>query len=209
MASKTDIANRALSKLGDIRVSNVDLDDSKAARAMRARFDFLRDAELEAHPWRFAIKRDELPALVDAPAWGYARAYQIPADAHRIITIGDMAVNVETLGVQYQVSTGYNPSQAAYEIIGDQIQTDLTAPLKVEYIRRVENTGEFTALFVEALASRMAMDAAEELTQSDSKKQFAAGDYKEAITEARRINAIQRPPGERVPGRWLMSRYNA
>lgn len=205
MASSVEIANRALSKLGAERITSLN-DNTKGARAMLARFDLLRDAELEAHPWRFAIKLTTLPALSTAPAYGYARAFQRPSDDLRPISIGDYAIDSRAVGVQYAVQTGYSNARAPYEIVGDAIFTDYAAPLEYQYVRRVTNSGEFTALFVEALASRLAMDAAEELTQSASKQQAATQDYERALKEARRINALHRPPQRRVPGAFIQSR---
>lgn len=205
MASTVEIANRALSKLGAERITSLD-DNTKGARAMVARFDFLRDAELEAHPWRFAIKLTTLPALVTAPVYGYARAFQRPADDLRPISIGDYAVDSRAVGVQYAVQTGYSNARAPYEIVGNSIFTDCAAPLEYQYVRRVTNSGEFSALFVEAFAARLAMDAAEELTQSAGKQQAAVQDYDRAMSEARRVNALYRPPQRRRPGAFITSR---
>lgn len=205
MASSVEIANRALSKLGAERITSLD-DNIKGARAMLARFNLLRDAELEAHPWRFAIKLTTLPALATAPVYGYAFAYQRPSDDLRPITIGDYAIDSRAIGVQYAVQTGYSNSRAPFEIVGASIFTDYAAPLEYQYIRRVSNSGEFPALFVEALASRLAMDAAEELTQSASKQQAAMQDYERALKEARRVNALYRPPQRRRPGAFIQSR---
>lgn len=202
MASEVDIANRALSKLGAARITSL-TDNNKGARAMLARFEHLRDAELEAHPWRFAIVRTTLPALVSTPSYGFSYEYQRPSDDLRPIMVGGNGVNVETIGVQ---CTGGGQIDPLFEIIGDVIQTNLSAPLKYEYISRVEVAGKFPALFVEALSCRLAMDACEELTQSSSKYDRASDQYKQAIREARRVNALYRPPGARTPGPFIKSR---
>ena len=205
MAGEVDIANRALSKLGEVRITSL-TDNNKGARAMLARLEFLRDAELEAHPWRFAIVRTTLPALVTTPAYGYSYEYQRPADDLRPIQVGDHAVNINTIGVQY---TGGGPIDPGFEAIGQVIQTNMPAPLKYEYISRVTVAGLFPPLFVEALACRLAMDAAEELTQSASKFDRASTQYKDAISEARRVNALYRPAKQREPGSFIQSRVGS
>lgn len=207
VASETDIANRALSKLGDARITDISQTNTKAARAMNHRFQFIRDQVLAAYPWRFAMKRTTLAALSSAPEWGYAYQYALPADCLRLVTLGDISVNVETLGVMYRVGSDYTGSDAPFEIVGENIQTDIAAPLKVEYVQQIADTGKFPDVFVEALASRLAYDACEELTQSNSKKNAAKEDEVMAIREARRVDALQRPPAPRLPGRWMMSRY--
>lgn len=202
MASGVDIANRALSKLGASRITSL-TDNNKGARAMLARLEFLRDAELEAHPWRFSIVRTKLPALVDAPVYGFSYQYQRPSDDLRPVMVGDYPINAQTIGVQYSGSGYVEPN---FEIIGQTIQTNISAPLKYEYISRIDVPGLYPPLFVEALACRMAMDACEELTQSSSKYDRAAAQYKDAIREARRVNALYRPPSSRAPGSFIRSR---
>lgn len=206
VASEVDIANRALSKLGDARITAL-TDDTKGARAMNHRFDFLRDEMQASYPWRFCMEITSLAADSTAPAWGYSTRYLLPSDCLRLITLGDYSINVGTLGVQYRVGGDYHPADASFEVFGDYIHTDLSAPLKITYIKQITDTGKFPDVFVEAFASRLAYDAAEELTQSASKKRDAAADLKEALREARRIDALQRPPGRRMPGRWMMSRH--
>lgn len=204
MASDVEIANRALSMLGDARITTLD-DNNKPARAMKARFDLLRDAELSAYPWRFSVKRVSLPATTETPAWGYSKIYNRPDDDLRPIRVGDDYINDQTIGVFYE-STGYATEQSSYEIIEGRIHTDISAPLDYEYISRVTNAAAFDPLFREALAARLAADAAEELTQSNSKKEAALMVYKRTLSEARRVNSLYRPPRRKRDGRWMASR---
>lgn len=206
--SETDIANRALSKLGEVRITDLNSDTTKGGRAMLHRFAHCRDSLLQSYPWRFALKRDSLAALTAAPAWGYSVAYQMPSDCLRFVTIGEYAVNAETVGLTVAVSSDWGAFDAPCEIVGDQIHTDLTAPLNVEYVRQVTDTGLFPDLFSEALACRLAYDACEEITQSDTKKQAAAADAEEAWKMAARVDALQRPPGKRTPGLWMTARVS-
>ena len=204
MASKVDIANRALSMLGEARIISL-TDNNKPARAMNARFDLLRDAELTAYPWRFAVKRAQLAASTEVPSWGYSVIYERPTDDLKLIRVGGANISAEAVGVMYS-ATGYSSEAAPYEVIEGKIHTDLSAPLDYEYISRVTDTGQFDPLFVEALASRLAADAAEELTQSKAKKEAALYTYDRAISTAKRNNALMRPPRMREPGRWMSSR---
>jgi len=204
MASEVDIANRALSMLGETRITSL-LDANKPARAMNARYELLRDAELSAYPWRFAVRRVQLPASTDTPEWGYAKIYDRPTDDVRPIKVGGTFISAEAVGVMYE-SSGISTEGTPYEIIAGRIHTNLSAPLDYEYIARVTDAGSFDPLFVEALAARLAADAAEELTQSNSKKEAALFTYKKTLSEARRINSLYRPPRRRSTGRWMGSR---
>lgn len=204
MASEVDIANRALSMLGEDRITAL-TDNNKGARAMNARFELLRDAELTSYPWRFAVKRVSLAASTDVPAWGYSLIYNLPSDNLRTTKIGGMAINSGAIGVMYE-STGISTDSTPYEIIEGRLHTNMSAPLDYEYIARITNTGLFDPLFVEALAARLAADAAEEMTQSKSKKEAALFTYRKTLSDARRVNSLLKPPRLRSSGRWMQSR---
>lgn len=172
---------------------------------MNARFDILRDAELSAYPWRFAVKRTRLPASTDTPEWGFSYIYDRPVDDLRPIRVGSTDVNPEAIGLYYSASRSYEGA-AAYEIIEGRIHTNLSAPLDYEYIAQITDTGQFDPLFTEALACRLAVDAAEELTQSGPKQDRAEREYLAVLAQARRVNSLYRPPRQRVTGPWNASR---
>lgn len=185
MASKSQIASRGLSKLGEPAIANIDTTDTKPARVMRAMWDGVRDAMLQAYPWKFAGHRTQLAADVTDPLFGWDKQYTLPADYLAMRRIdGD----------------------PDYEIEGGRILTDASAPLYIKYTRRITNTGEFHALFNEALASRLAYEACEEITESNAKKQAALTDMQLAISQAYAVDAIENPPDEPPEDEWLTAR---
>ena len=198
MASIIQVANRALTKLGSARITSLS-DDTKAARSISNCFDDLRDDELRAHRWQFAMKRTSLAALSDTPAFGYNYQYAVPADFLRIDMVDDRfpaAVMDNYIDAEY----------LEWTLEGNVILTDIGAPLKLRYIAQVTDPTEWDTNFREALASRIAMEVAEDLTQSDTKKQAAAKDYDRAIRQAIRINAIERPAVAPPDNTWIISR---
>ncbi|UQO04930.1 hypothetical protein L0Z13_11605 [Burkholderia multivorans] len=62
------------------------------------------------------------------------------------------------------------------------------------------------ALFREAFACRLAVEACESLTQSSTKRQAAWAEHDRAITEAIRVNAIELPSQPIGDDTWLESR---
>lgn len=199
MASSVQIVNSALTKLGARRITSLS-DNTKEAREMNAIYELRRDALLRAYNWSFAMKRASLPALVDAPNWGYALAYQLPTDCLRVVQVNDTWV---IPGLADYIG---GPDAAPYKIEGRTIVTDWSAPLKVRYIYRVTNSAEHDALFDEAFASDLAYQACEALTQSNSKREAAAHDLSAAIKLAVRANAIELPPEPIPDDSWVMSR---
>ena len=188
MTSKTQIANRALSKLGEPRISNIDTVDTKAANTIRYMYDEVRDALLTAYPWNFAMTRVQIAKDATAPAWGYNNRYQVPSDFLALYKIKN--------NQHYRIEKGY-------------ILTDEGAPLKILYIARIINSGEFDPLFVEAFASRLAYEACEEITQSNTKKQILAAETEQRIKEAYASDSIQDPPQRLQDDTWLIARESS
>lgn len=199
MASSVDIANSALSKLGEARITTLE-DNVKPAREINAIFTLRRDALLRAFNWNFAMKRSSLPALSDAPAWGYTVAYQLPSDCLRMVQVNDVWV---IPGLSDYMG---GPDDQPFRIEGQNIVCDFSAPLKVRYLRRVTNSGEFDASFVEAFAYDLAFEACEAITQSNTKKEALLFGKNEEIKKAIRANAIELPPQPIPDDSWVISR---
>lgn len=198
MTSKVAIANRALTKLGAARILSMD-DDNTQGRAVSSLYDTVRDAELRAKNWRFAIKRASLPALSTTPAWGFSVQYQLPSDCLRIVQVGEYYLGPSMADYR----TG---PDIPFRIEGQQILTDIDAPLKVRYIFRETDPTHFDACFVEAFACRLAAELAEPLTQSNTKRKLAWDEREQALKDALRANAIESPPTPLPDDSWVISR---
>jgi hypothetical protein len=185
MASKTAIANRALSKLGEERISNIDTDNNKPAKVIRFMYDIVRDAMIAAYPWNFAISRVQIAADASAPAWGYNKQYTLPSDFMALLEIRG------------------NPE---YRLEGGYILTNNASPIYIRYIARIENSGLFDPLFVEAFATRLAFEGCEEITQSNTKKEALLRDYEMLVKQAYASNAIQSQPQALESDEWLLAR---
>lgn len=183
--SKTYICNRASSKLGSSRVSNIDTDDTKEAKTLRYMYDMVRDALLQAYPWNFAIKRAQLAVDANAPIFGYSNKYQLPTDFLALIEVQG------------------NPE---YKIEGGYILTDEGAPLYIKYIARITDTATYDALFADAFATKLALEACEEITQSNTKKQILYEEFRNNISNAYANDAIQDQPVKLTDDAWILSR---
>ena len=194
MTSVVQICNRALQKLGASAISALD-EGSKNARECSTAYESLRDAELRAHPWGFAIKRVQLPASSTAPVFGRTNMFTLPSDYLRLLAPYP-ELNLNDLDWQIESDNEGDPA----------IVTNDAAPLNVRYIGRITDPTVFDALFIEALAARIAMELCETITQSNSKKQAAYQDYTRAIMEARKTNAIERPAQQPPEDEWVTVR---
>lgn len=193
------IVNRGFDKLGVESITGFS-DQSKQGRWANRNYEALRDLELSLRTWRFSVARVSLAALATAPAFGYARQFQLPADFLRLISAGDTAPGVDLSEIRTALDA------ADYEIEGGLLVTNLGAPLKVRYVRKVTDTSTFPPYFVEALAARIAVEAGPSLTDSNSRTEKAMADYQLAVRTAVRANAVQQPPQPLADDSWLVAR---
>lgn len=193
------IVNRGFDKIG-VEPIVAFTDTTKQGRWANRNYDALRDLELTLNTWRFAVARTSLAALAAAPAFGYARQFQLPADFLRLISAGDIAPGVDLTEVRQSLD-GQD-----YSIEGGVIVTSLSSPLKIRYVRKVTDTGQFPPYFAEVLACRVAVEAAPSLTDSNPRTEKAMADYELAIRAARRANAIQQPPMPLADDSWIVAR---
>jgi hypothetical protein len=189
MSSFVDICNRALQKLGAERITSL-TQDSVNARACNLAFEPVRDAELRAHPWNFAITRTTLAEDATAPEFGYTAQFTLPSDCLRLLP-PDPASNITDLD---------------WQIEGRKILTNEVSSLEIRYIKREEDSNQYDSLFTEALACALAMELCEELTQSNTKAQTVREDYKRVMREARKLNAFENISAEQQTDTWLTVR---
>lgn len=197
--SDVSIANAALMKLGAARITSFG-QGSEEARAVAARYESVRDSELRKRKWSFSLARIELAALADAPAFGFAYAYQLPEDCIRVLSVGDFSPGLDLAEIRGTLDT------EDYRIEGRTVLTDQAAPLRLRYVKRVTDPAQFDSAFTEAFAARLAVELCEALTQSGSKKEAAWADYRIALREAIQANAIELPAEQIADDSWIIAR---
>lgn len=197
---QTLATNRALVKIGGNRISNP-TEVSEQARVSNLVFKSVAQAELRRHAWSFAMARASLAATATPPAWGYPYAYNLPADFIRFFQLGDYFID-PTFRELSTAPTDY------YAIEGLQVLTYHAPPLKIRYVAdKSLDLGTWDATFFEAFACRLAYELEPTLLKRDARIKKLQGDYATAIVDAKRCNAIERPPQVLPDSSWMISRY--
>lgn len=187
MASDVSICNSALQKLGAEAIVSLTEDSVNARECNRCYVD-KRDARLRSHVWNFARKRVTLSADSTAPEGGeFLYQFTLPSDYLRVIFPRRADLDWTIEGGKLLTNDG------------DEIENFV-------YVRRVTDANTMDALFRDVLACDIALQICEKITQSTSKKEGVREDRKEALREARRINAMQRFPGEEPTDTWETAR---
>jgi hypothetical protein len=188
-ATVVGICNRALQKLGATRIESL-TDDSKNARACNACYEPLRDALLRVYPFKFAISRATLAADAVAPTWGRSNSFQLPS-------------NFIALAPKYAED---NEAYSDWEVEGQKILTDDSAPLYLRYVAQVSDPNLMDPLFRELLSTKMALEMCEELTQSNTKKEGLRNDFREVLAESKRRGAVEAQPVISPTDDWITAR---
>jgi hypothetical protein len=187
--TNTQVANRALGKLGATPITSYADDVSKNARDIRAVYEIILKDELRARKWSFAIKRANLVELLTPPEYEYEHQFALPADFLRILDT-DLSGNL------------YG---SAYRIEGRAILTNETS-LKLRYLAYIDNPDLWDSCFVESFACRLACEVAEAVTQSTNKRQLAWSEYEQSIKKARSAGALEHDAEYIQPDSWEMAR---
>lgn len=193
MTAQVAIINRALIALGDDRIVSTG-DEVKRARVMTELWPTSRDLLLGSYRWGFAMRRDRLPADVTAPTWGFTFRYPLPADFLQLDRVAGVYV------------WGGRAPDGAWRREGNAILADLSPPLAIRYVARIEDTGAYPPAFVAALALQLAYDAAPDLARSVNEREQIKRDLQDAIRQARVLSAIEDPPEETPTDDWILAR---
>lgn len=185
MTSQVDIANRALDKLGAEDIVSLD-EDSENARIINRAYSSVLDSMLRSHTWNCAKVRVVLAPMTDTPAFDYDYQFQLPADCLRPIFPSDV--------IDWSVEKG------------NVLLTNDGSTLNLVYISTLDDPNDMDACFVEAFASKLALECCEKVTQSATKRKLAKDDYADAMGTARKVNAFETLPSQQDYSSWVAAR---
>lgn len=188
-ASEVSVSNLALTKLETSAITSLS-ENSTNGRACAAAYEPMRDRELRAHPWSFAKTLATLAPHATAPDHSYAYAFPLPADFLRLLPPARH-------GLDWTIKRHENVSC---------ILTNDGSTLEIEYVAKVTDPTAFDPLFIDALATRMALHMVGRITGSATKKESLKDDYRAIIAEARKVNAIEQISQDPPIDTWLEAR---
>lgn len=185
MPSLVEIANQALTnRLGAESIISM-TDATPEARAVNAAWPFVRQQVLRGHSWNAATVRTKVAALATAPSWGFATAYQVPADCIRV-------VEVDTI--------------ADWRVEGQTIVTDATGQLSIRYVQDLTDTEQYDGALTEAMVLRLAVEVCERITNSRTKREALLLEYEETLADAKGADGEEASPAEFEEDVWLTVR---
>lgn len=184
MSERIDIANMALSMLGEQSILTID-EDSPNAKQVMIHYIPARDATLEAHDWTFAIERFLPGKLTETPVYGASALFAVPVNILRVISCD----NPTSSSVSISAPIDSN-EQIEWVMEGGNIVCNEEV-VYAKGIRRIEDEGSFSPLFVQAFAAKLAMLLAINLTASANIQARVSAYYDYAINEAKSRDGLQ------------------
>ena len=183
---RVDICNQALSLLGEKPITSID-DESNRAEQLQIHYETARDATLEAHEWSFAIERFQPAKLTATPVYGAASLFSIPPNILRVIACD----NPSSSSVTAHSTTSINSNEQIDWVLEGRSIVCNEEVVYARGIRRIEDEGSFSNLFVMAFAAKLAMLLAVNLTASAEIRNSVSGYYQYAMQEAKSRDGLQ------------------
>lgn len=184
-ASKTEIANQALIKLGQPRVSNIETDTSVAAQTMNGIWQTVLTTTLQTFPWNFAIKRTDLAASAVLPSWGWDNQFPLPSDCLQILEVKD--------DPDYVIEEGY-------------IRCDQTGPLYIRYIAYISETSLYPPVFIDLFTHDLALAACERITNDRGLQQVLLSERRGIAERALITDSVENWPEKPIEDAWITAR---
>lgn len=172
MASQVEVANLALSMVGEPPIISLS-DDNQGAKAANLWFGTARDAVLEDHKWNFAMKRTTMALSGTTPAFGFDNQFKLPNDFIRLIRFDPDA----------------DPN---YRIEGEFILSDSDNP-ELIYVSRVVDMNIWPVAARVALAARLAHEIAAILKNDQETAETLWQRYLAKLSLARSYDGQQNP----------------
>jgi hypothetical protein len=175
------------------------------------------DTVLAAHPWNFATRRAELSSLVYTPAYEFDYAFALPTDPYclRVLRTEWEANGFSSAAIYgFPGMHGLYPQTIPWRIETVKINDTLVRALlcnestcKIEFIARVDDVAQFSPLFVDCLAARLAAEISMSLTDNQNATQTMMNLYQMKLTEARIMDGFEGTPRDVInTDGWLIAR---
>lgn len=168
MASQVDIYNLALGNIGNSEAV-ASLEEKSQSRVICSRYwEQARDITLAQFDWPFATRYETL-ALIGEAGRNWKYQYQYPTDCLRAMFVTLDGVRRPPAWARPKFETGYGA--------GGQVIYSDHKNAELAYIARVEDTGRFPPLFVDALAWKLASLIAMPITNTRTIAESASQAY--------------------------------
>jgi len=166
--TKTEIANIALAKFREGRITTIESTTDPVAVVMNDQYDHALELLLEEHRWNFAGKRVTLTQLSDDPPFGWDHQYALPSDCIRLKDVNGEDVEA---------------SSKLFTLEGRNLLTN-DDTVTITYVAKIIDTNFYSPSFVEALTFKLASITCGRLTGDTDLAIMLDKQYNYALSKA-------------------------
>lgn len=194
MASKTELLNEALTRVGQEPVNNITDTTSPTARLGNRLFNDAVRELARMHPWNFLMKRATLTANTTGPIAEFTYSYNLPTDCVRLVRVnGAQDDYVEDI----------------HKVVGRTVETDADS-VKIEYVAYTDDTSKFDPLFQAALVVLLASKLASRIGKDPARSQALIQEFEQVLLpRAMHVDSNERKRRKMPPYRnssWIQAR---
>ncbi len=171
MASKIEICNRALLKIGSRTISDLD-ESSSEARQLKVLYPAELKDLLRMHSWSFAVKTVDLAVLSNERGIKSSTVAALPSDCLKIITVFSAGMPVP------------------YEVMGRKIYCNAELPT-LKYVSYVDDPAVYDEHFASALSYKLAAELSLPIAQNPQLAQTLLQRFYEVLGNARTADAAE------------------
>lgn len=195
ITSKIGICNLALGHLGnDGTVDNIDVPTKDHERTFALWYDISRQTLLKLMMPNFSLARKSVAELVTTIPFGYAKAYQIPADCLKVLGLG----NIDEKG------------DFSYSVEGGVIYTDdeWDSGLELRYIKDEKIVTNWSPEFKMTFSLYLAAKTCIAITKDRNKLKDVLAQLPGELAMLTGLNAQENPPIRKSSSRFRAARYS-
>lgn len=200
MSSKVDISNQALDRIGVDAILSF-TENSEPARKVNLIFDDLLNETVQEAAWNFAVKRVELPRLVDTPIIGFNYKYQLPNDCLQVLRI------ITDYTDPYDYDSYSTRETVPYKIEGRELLTD-EETVYISYIKEITDVQELSNLFRVYFTTKLAHRLCYGLTGNASLQDRLEKELVNQGRKARKAEAMEIAPKALFSSSFIDLRYS-
>jgi hypothetical protein len=208
MASKLEICNNALNKVGAEKIDSL-TDNNKRARTVSAQYDITRRKLLRNTIWNFAVKRVILTPSTEELLYGSGYQYELPTDCLKIWKIenynGEYKKEGRFLIIEDPIISSSYPAGFSYTHSNPTRDSE-DYSIFLKYIHDITDVSKFDSTFYDIFALILARDIAYRLTQDKNLSQLLSQQVELELRDARSFDGQEGTPDTVEPDYFLQSR---
>ena len=174
MASKVEICNSALQRVGATRITAL-TDGTEEAVSCNTIYDIIADEVMSSGAFSSTVRRVALAQTATTPVYEFTYEYQLPVDPKCL----------KVLSID-----GATPSSIPYAVEGDKLLTDETT-VNIKYVTRLSSTESYGPYLTKAIISRLASELAYRFAGTQSLKDSLMAQYQLDLATALAEDSLQ------------------